>query len=77
MSEQASAAVTPGQLIQRRLEARGWSQRTLSVVLDIGESSVTRLLNGKQTVDYTEADDAIDRKGLIGVRCHDHMVVAA
>jgi len=63
MSEQASAAVTPGQLIQRRLEARGWSQRTLSVVLDIGESSVTRLLNGKQTVDAKLAvalEDVLD-----------------
>lgn len=51
MGEHPDPPLTPGQLIQRRLEMRGWSQRTLSVVLDVGESSITRLLSGKQPVD--------------------------
>ena len=42
---------TPGEIIQQHLAARGWTQRTLSVVLGIGESSITRLLRGAQPID--------------------------
>lgn len=42
---------TPGQLIQSLLEDRGWTKRTLAVVLDVGEATITRLVSGKQPVD--------------------------
>jgi HTH-type transcriptional regulator/antitoxin HigA len=63
MDEFSSVLPTPGQLIHQRLEKRGWSQRTLSVVLDVGESSITRLLSGKQQVDAELAvalEDVLD-----------------
>jgi len=55
---------TPGRLIQERLEARGWTQRTLSVILNIGEASVTRLLNGKQPID---AEIAVALEDVLGL----------
>ena len=64
MTGQSETLLTPGQLIQQRLEGRGWSQRTLSVVLDIGESSITRLLNGKQAVD---AELAVALEDVLGL----------
>ena len=42
---------TPGALIRQRLAARGWSQRILAAVLDVGEPTVTRLVSGKQPID--------------------------
>ena len=41
----------PEHLIQRQLDDRGWSQRTLAVILDISETSITRFLSGKQPID--------------------------
>ena len=45
----------PGQLIQALLDKRGWSKRTLAVVLGVGESTVTRIASGKQDVDAAMA----------------------
>ena len=42
---------TPGQLIKALLEKRGWTKRALSVVLGVGEATVTRLVGDKQPVD--------------------------
>lgn len=42
--------VTPGQLVSELLEARGWTQQTLSIVLRIDNGSVTKILNGKKPV---------------------------
>src|SRR5690242_12089618 len=42
---------TPGQLIESLLERRGWTKRTLAVVLGIGESSVAKIAAGKQDID--------------------------
>lgn len=42
---------TPGQLIEELLAERGWSQRTLSVVLGKGETSINKYISGKQPLD--------------------------
>ncbi|MGQ3050771.1 MAG: HigA family addiction module antitoxin [Roseateles sp.] len=41
---------TPGQLIEAQLEQRGWSQRFLSTVLGMSESTLNKLITGKQAV---------------------------
>ena len=42
---------TPGQLVESLLEERGWTQRTLSVVLGKGETTINKLISGKQPMD--------------------------
>ncbi len=42
---------TPGQLIEKLLVERGWSQRVLAVVMGIGETIVHRLVTGKKELD--------------------------
>jgi HTH-type transcriptional regulator / antitoxin HigA len=42
---------TPGQLIQALLDARGWSQRVLAVVLKADETGINKILSGKRPVD--------------------------
>jgi HTH-type transcriptional regulator/antitoxin HigA len=42
---------TPGQLIKSLLEERGWTQRTLAVVLAVNEATIARLVSDKQQVD--------------------------
>lgn len=46
---------TPGQYIEALLETRGWSKRVLSIVLDIDETVVNKVLSGKRTVDANMA----------------------
>lgn len=46
---------TPGQLIEALLAERGWSQRTLAIVLGKGETSVNKMVSGKQPVDAETA----------------------
>jgi HTH-type transcriptional regulator/antitoxin HigA len=41
---------TPGQLINSLLDDRGWNQRLLSGVLDLGESTTNKLISGKQAI---------------------------
>ncbi len=41
---------TPGQLIADLLEERGWSQRTLAVVLEKDESTINKIVAGKGKV---------------------------
>lgn len=41
---------TPGQLINSLLEDRGWNQRLLSGVLELGESTTNKLISGKQAI---------------------------
>jgi HTH-type transcriptional regulator / antitoxin HigA len=50
MSPQGSFR-TPGQLILSLLDERGWSKRTLAVVLGVSEATVTRITSDKQPVD--------------------------
>jgi HTH-type transcriptional regulator / antitoxin HigA len=40
----------PGQLISELLDARGWTQRTLAVVLEKDESTINKIIAGKGTV---------------------------
>ncbi|WP_295134325.1 helix-turn-helix domain-containing protein [uncultured Reyranella sp.] len=42
---------TPGQLIEHLLVERGWTRRTLAVILGVSEQRITRLTGGKQPVD--------------------------
>jgi len=40
----------PGQLISELLDERGWSQRTLAVVLEKDESTINKIISGKSAV---------------------------
>lgn len=46
----ADEYTTPGQLIAALLEERGWSQRTLALVLEKDESTVNKMVSGKGSV---------------------------
>ncbi|MFO1174923.1 MAG: helix-turn-helix domain-containing protein [Paracoccaceae bacterium] len=46
---------TPGQLIEALLEQKGWTQRTLGVVLDKADTTINRLISGKASVDAETA----------------------
>lgn len=41
---------TPGQLIESLLEGRGWSKRSLAIILKIGETSLNRMISGQSKV---------------------------
>lgn len=41
---------TPGQLIEFLLAQRGWTQRTLAIVLDMNESTVNKMIAGTSAV---------------------------
>jgi HTH-type transcriptional regulator/antitoxin HigA len=64
MDREVNPFRTPGQLIQQRLEERGWTQRALSVILDVGETSITRLVSGKQPLN---AAFAVALEDVLGV----------
>lgn len=55
---------TPGQLIAHLLEERGWSQRTLAVVLEKDESTINKIIAGKGAV---TTDTAIALEDIFGV----------
>ncbi len=42
---------TPGQLIESLLNERGWSQRTLAIILGKGEAAINKIMQGKQSLD--------------------------
>jgi HTH-type transcriptional regulator / antitoxin HigA len=42
---------SPGQFIQALLDQRGWTQRTLSLVLGVGETTVNKFVSNKQPID--------------------------
>ncbi len=42
---------TPGQLIKALLDARGWTQRVLAIILNVDENVVNRMVHGNRTVD--------------------------
>ena len=46
---------TPGQLIEHLLAERGWSQRTLAVVIGRGETAINKIIAGKQSLDADTA----------------------
>src|ERR1700733_7834046 len=41
---------TPGQMIESRLLERGWSQRTLAMVLDLSEKTVSSFMTGRTKI---------------------------
>lgn len=55
---------TPGQLIAELLEERGWTQRTLAVVLEKDESTVNKIVAGKGSV---TTDTALALEDVFGV----------
>jgi HTH-type transcriptional regulator/antitoxin HigA len=46
---------TPGQLIEWLLEQRGWSQRTLAMVIGKADSAINKIISGKQSLDAETA----------------------
>src|SRR5262245_12945416 len=42
---------TPGQLIAHLLKERGWTQRTLAIVLGVDEATVSNIIAAKASVD--------------------------
>jgi transcriptional regulator with XRE-family HTH domain len=42
---------TPGQLIQELLDARGWTQKTLAIVLGTSETGMNKIIAGKQALE--------------------------
>lgn len=55
---------TAGQLIEALLKERGWPQRTLALVLGKGETSINKMIAGKQPVD---AETAVLLEEVFGV----------
>ena len=55
---------TPGQLIAELLDARGWTQRTLAVVLEKDESTINKIIAGKGSV---TTDTALALEDVFGV----------
>ncbi len=46
---------TPGQLVKKLLEARGWSKRVLSIVLAVDESIVNKIVSDRRAVNASMA----------------------
>jgi HTH-type transcriptional regulator / antitoxin HigA len=51
MAPDSKAFRTPGQYIQALLGHRGWTKRTLSVVLAVSDATVNRIVGDKQPID--------------------------
>ncbi len=41
---------TPGQLIEHLLEEKGWSKRALAIILEMGETSVSKIISGQSKI---------------------------
>jgi HTH-type transcriptional regulator / antitoxin HigA len=55
----------PGQLVAELLDDRGWSQRTLAVVLEKDESTIAKIVSGKGTV---TTETALALEDVFGVK---------
>lgn len=55
---------TPGQLLTALLKERGWTKRTLAIVLGIDEATVTRLVSDKRPL---SADLALQLEEVFGI----------
>lgn len=51
MSSDSEPFKSPSQLLEALMKERGWSNRLLSVVLDVEENAVSRLVTGKRPID--------------------------
>lgn len=58
---------TPGQLIESLLEERGWTKRALALILEMGETSVSKLISGQTKV---SAKLAIALEDVFAVEAH-------
>jgi HTH-type transcriptional regulator/antitoxin HigA len=55
---------TPGQLVASLLKDRGWTKRTLAIVLGVDEATITRLVSDKRPV---SAELALQLEEVLGV----------
>lgn len=67
-----SSYKTPGQLINSLLDDRGWNQRLLSSVLELGESTTNKLISGKQAI---TADIALVLEEVFGVPAEEFLAL--
>lgn len=51
MADEDTGHRTPGQLIAELVEARGWSQRVLAIVLKVDETVIAKIISGKRHLD--------------------------
>lgn len=61
---------SPGQLLEALLAERGWTKRTLAVVLGVNEATITRLTGNKQPID---AKLSIALEEVFGVAAEDFL----
>ena len=57
-------ARSPGRLILGLLNARGWTQRTLAAILEVGDTTISRLVSDCQHID---ANRALKLEDIFGV----------
>jgi len=55
---------TPGQLLSKLIELRGWNQRVVAIILGVGESVINKIISGHRSVD---AKMAVMFEGIFGV----------
>lgn len=55
---------TPGQLVAALLKERGWTKRTLAIVLAVDEATITRLVSDKRTI---SAELALQLEDVLGI----------
>lgn len=63
---------TPGQLIEALLAERGWSQRTLALVIGKGDAAINKIILGKQSLD---ADTALLLEEVFSVPASDFLAL--
>ena len=55
---------TPGQLLAKLLDERGWNQRLVSIILNVGETVISKIISGQRPVD---AEIALMFEGVFGI----------
>jgi HTH-type transcriptional regulator/antitoxin HigA len=55
---------TPGQLLTKLIEERGWNQRVVAIILGVGESVINKIISGHRTVD---AEMAVMFEAVFGI----------
>ena len=50
VSERAARRVNPGRIIQRELDARGWSQSDLAEIMGCSEPTVSNIINASEQI---------------------------
>jgi HTH-type transcriptional regulator/antitoxin HigA len=65
---------TPGQFLQYLISARGWTQRTLAIVLDADETGLNKIIAGKQPLN---ANMALSLSQIFGIPPYDFLKLQA